>query len=398
MSPVCIKMVPIQRVIIIVLDGVGIGAMPDAHLYGDEYSNTLGNIADTLGGLQLPHLENLGLGKIVHIKGISSSIAPSGFYGKMSEVSRGKDTTTGHWEMMGVITPKPFPTYPSGFPKEVIGMFVEKTGRPVLGNKSASGTEIIRELGNEHIRTGFPIVYTSADSVFQIAACEDVIPVPELYTMCKIAREVLTGEHAVGRVIARPFVVKNGQFIRTDRRKDFSLAPPSSTVLDYALQDGFGVIGIGKIGDIFAHRGLSEEIHTQDNQDGILQTIKCIKRNFQGILFTNLVDFDMKYGHRNDVKGYADALKTFDMSIPEIMEALTKSDVLFITADHGCDPTTPSTDHSREYVPLLVYGKGLSHPKALGIRKSLADLGATIAELLGLKNLRCGQSFCNDMT
>lgn len=391
-------MIPIQRVIIIVLDGVGIGAMPDAHLYGDEYSNTLGNIADALGGLQLPHLENLGLGKIMPLRGISSSVTQSGFYGKMSEVSQGKDTTTGHWEMMGIITTKPFPTYPNGFPKEIIDMFVKKVGRPVLGNKPASGTEIIRELGDEHSRTGFPIVYTSTDSVFQIAACEDVIPVQELYTMCEIAREILKGEHAVGRVIARPFIVKNGQFIRTERRKDFSLAPPSTTVLDHALQDGFEVIGVGKIGDIFAHRGLSEEIHTQDNQDGILQTIKCIKRNFKGILFTNLVDFDMKYGHRNDVKGYANALKTFDMSIPEIMEALAKSDILFITADHGCDPTTLSTDHSREYVPLLVYGKGLNHPKSLGIRKSFADLGATVTEIFGLRNIRCGLSFCKDQT
>lgn len=391
------NMIPIQRVILIVLDSVGIGAMPDAHLYGDEYSNTLGNVADALGGLQLPHLENLGLGKIVPIKGISSSITPSGFYGKMSEVSRGKDTTCGHWEMMGIITPKPFPIYPNGFPKEIIDIFVEKIGRPILGNKSASGTEIIRELGREHIRTGFPIVYTSADSVFQIAASEDVIPVPDLYHICEIARKILTGEHAVGRVIARPFVLQSGQFIRTDRRKDFSLAPPSSTVLDHALQDGFGVIGVGKIGDIFAHRGLSEEIHTQDNQDGIIQTIKCMKRNFKGILFTNLVDFDMKYGHRNDVKGYADALKTFDTSIPQIVEALDESDILFITADHGCDPTTPSTDHSREYVPLLVYGKGLGYPKSLGIRQSFADVGATITEILGLKNLGCGQSFYKDM-
>lgn len=386
-----------QRVVIIVLDSAGIGAMPDAHLYGDECSNTLGHIADALGGLQLPHLEGLGLGKIMPIKGVSSSVVPSGFYGKMSEVSKGKDTTCGHWEMMGVVTPKPFPTYPNGFPQEVIDMFVKKIGRPILGNKPASGTEIIQELGKEHIKTCFPIVYTSADSVFQIAACEDVIPITELYKMCEMAREILTGEHAVGRVIARPFILKNGQFVRTDRRKDFSLAPPVSTVLDHALQNGFEVVGVGKIGDIFAHRGLSEEIHTQDNQDGIAQTIKCIKRNFNGILFTNLVDFDMKYGHRNDVKGYADALKAFDNSIPEIIEALDKNDILFITADHGCDPTTPSTDHSREYVPLLVYGKGLGHPKSLGIRQSFSDVGATVTEILGLRNLRCGQSFYKDL-
>jgi len=387
----------IQRVIIIVLDGVGVGAMPDAHLYGDEGSNTLGNIADALGGLQLPNLERLGLGKIIPVKGVSPSIAPSGFYGKMSEISAGKDTTSGHWEMTGVITKKPFPTYPNGFPKEIINTFTNKIGRSILGNKPASGTEIIQELGKEHIKTGFPIVYTSADSVFQIAACEDIVPISELYKMCQTAREILTGEHAVGRVIARPFVVKNGQFIRTDRRKDFSLAPPSSTVLDYSLQKGLEVVGIGKIGDIFAHKGLSEEIHTHDNQDGITQTIKCVKRNFKGILITNLVDFDMKYGHRNDVKGYADALKTFDNSIPEILEALGKGDVLFITADHGCDPTTPSTDHSREYVPLLVYGKALKSPASLGIRQSFADLGTTVAEILNLGHLPCGQSFYENL-
>jgi phosphopentomutase len=342
-------------------------------------------------------LENLGLGKITPIKGISSSITPSGFYGKLSEVSKGKDTTCGHWEMMGVVTPKPFPIYPNGFPKEVIDTFVKKIGRPILGNRPASGTQIIQELGNEHIKTGFPIVYTSADSVFQIAACEDVIPIPELYKICETAREILTGENAVGRVIARPFVFKNGKFVRTDRRKDFSLSPPSSTVLDHALQNGFNVVGVGKIGDIFAHRGLSEEIHTLDNQDGIAQTITCIKREFKGILFTNLVDFDMKYGHRNDIKGYADALKTFDNCIPEILDALAKSDILFITADHGCDPTTPGTDHSREYVPLLVYGKGLNNPKSLGIRQSFADIGATVTEILGLRKLQYGQSFYKDL-
>ena len=387
----------IQRVIIIVLDSVGVGALPDAYLYGDESSNTLGNIADTLGGLTLPNLESLGLGRIIPISGVSPSITPSGFYGKMSELSAGKDTTSGHWEMMGVVTSKPFPTYPNGFPKEIIDKFVNEIGRSILGNKTASGTEIIQELGEKHIKTGFPIVYTSADSVFQIAACEDVVPPSELYKMCETARNILTGKHSVGRVIARPFIIKNGQFIRTDRRKDFSLAPPSSTVLDNALQKGLNVIGVGKIGDIFAHKGLSEEVHTQDNLDGILQTVKYIKKMFTGILFTNLVDFDMKYGHRNDVNGYANAIKTFDNSIPEIIELLGNEDVLFITADHGCDPTTPGTDHSREYVPLLVYGKNLNRPCSLGIRQSFADVGATLTEIFGLKPLCYGQSFFKDL-
>ena len=387
----------IKRVIIIVLDSVGVGALPDAYLYGDESSNTLGNIADALGELQLPNLESLGLGKIIPIKGVSPSIAPLGFYGKMSEISAGKDTTSGHWEMMGVVTSKPFPTYPNGFPKDIIDKFMYEIGRSILGNKAASGTEIIQELGEKHIKTGFPIVYTSADSVFQIAACEDVVPPSELYKMCETARKILIDEHSVGRVIARPFIIKNGQFIRTDRRKDFSLAPPSSTVLDNALQKGLNVIGVGKIGDIFAHKGLSEEVHTQDNLDGILQTVKYIKKMFTGILFTNLVDFDMKYGHRNDANGYANALKTFDNSIPAIIEALYSEDILFITADHGCDPTTSSTDHSREYVPLLVYGKGLNRPTSLGIRQSFADVGATITEILRLKPIPCGHSFYKEL-
>lgn len=386
-------MMALQRVVIIVLDSVGIGALPDARLYGDEGSNTLGNIAEALGGLHLPNMERLGLGKIAPIKGVSSSVTTAGFFGKMSELSAGKDTTSGHWEMMGIVTEKPFPTYPNGFPEDIINTFVNKIGRNILGNKPASGTEIIQELGKQHIETGFPIVYTSADSVFQIAACEDTIPIHDLYKMCETAREILTGEHAVGRVIARPFIIENGQYVRTDRRRDFSLAPPSPTVLERALHKGLEVVGVGKIGDIFAHRGLSEEIHTHDNQDGITRTIHCIKRNFPGIIMTNLVDFDMKYGHRNDIQGYARALQSFDDSIPEIMSNLDKSDVLFITADHGCDPTTASTDHSREYVPLLVYGKGLNTPVSLGIRQSFADLGATVADVLNLTPSHCGASF-----
>lgn len=383
----------VEKIILIVLDSVGIGELPDAKDFGDEGSNTLGNIAKAVGGLHLPNMEMLGIGKIEPIEGISPDVVPKGFYGKMAEASAAKDTTSGHWEIAGIITDKPFPTYPDGFPDEIINLFTREIGRGILGNKSASGTEIIKELGEEHIRTGYPIVYTSADSVFQIAACEDVIPVPELYRICEIVRGILTGRHNVGRVIARPFIIQEGKYIRTERRKDFSVSPPSSTVLDIAVEKGYEVIGIGKIGDIFAHRGLSLEIHTASNDEGVSQTINCIKRKTRGIIFTNLIDFDMKYGHRNDVKGYAQALKEFDNRLPEIMDAMGTKDILVITADHGCDPTTPSTDHSREYVPLLAYGRGLGMPESLGIRKTFADVGATIAEALLLPRLKYGESF-----
>ena len=351
-----------------------------------------------MGGLHLPNLEILGIGKIESIEGISPDVNPKGFYGKMAEASAGKDTTSGHWEIAGIITDEPFPTYPDGFPDEVINAFTREIGRGILGNKPASGTEIIKELGEEHIKTGYPIVYTSADSVFQIASCEDVIPVPELYRICEIARGILTGRHNVGRVIARPFIIQDGKYVRTERRKDFSVLPPSSTVLDVTLEKGYEVIGIGKIGDIFAHRGLSLEIHTTSNDEGVSQTINCIKRKTTGIIFTNLIDFDMKYGHRNDVEGYAQALKEFDNRLPEVMEVMGTNDILAITADHGCDPTTPSTDHSREYVPLLIYGSGLGIPESLGIRKTFADIGATIAEALSLPYPGCGKSFLCELT
>ncbi len=383
----------VEKIILIVLDSVGIGELPDAKDYGDEGSNTLVNIAKAVGGLHLPNLEMLGIGRIEPIEGISPDVTPKGFYGKMAEASKGKDTTSGHWEIAGIITDKPFPTYPDGFPYEIINAFVRETGQGILGNKPASGTEIIKDLGKEHIRTGYPIVYTSADSVFQIAACEDVIPVPELYRICEIARGILTGRHNVGRVIARPFIIQGGKYVRTERRKDFSVPPPSSTVLDIALEKGYEVIGVGKIGDIFAHRGLSLEIHTASNDEGVSQTINCIKRKTKGIIFVNLIDFDMRYGHRNDAAGYAQALREFDNRLPEVMDAMSTNDILVITADHGCDPTTPSTDHSREYVPLLVYGRGLGEPKSLGIRKMFADVGATIAEALSLPYPLHGESF-----
>ena len=387
----------VERIIIIVLDSVGIGELPDAHKFGDEGCNTLVNTAKAVGGLNIPNLESFGIGKIDDIMGVSKDVEEKAFYGKMIETSAAKDTTSGHWEIMGVVTDKPFPTYPDGFPDEVIEKFTKSIGRSILGNKTASGTEIIEELGAEHIKTGYPIVYTSADSVFQIAACESVISVESLYEMCGFARDILKGEHNVGRVIARPFIAENGKYTRTERRRDFSLPPPEDTLLDKAVRSGFDVVGVGKIGDIFAHRGLTREIHATNNHEGILKTIECIKEDFNGIVFTNLIDFDMKYGHRNDPEGYAGALEMFDLCLPELVDTLNPNDILMITADHGCDPTTLSTDHSREYVPLLVFGKNLNKPGPLGIRKSFADVGATISE--ALLKLKCdkGKSFLREL-
>ena len=387
----------IDRIIIIVLDSVGIGELPDAYKFGDEGSNTLVNTAKAVGGLNVPNLESFGLGKIGDIPGVSKGVDAKAFYGKMIEASAAKDTTSGHWEIMGVITEKPFPTYPEGFPDDVIKEFTTAIGRPILGNKTASGTEIIKELGEEHIKTGYPIVYTSADSVFQIAACEDVIPIESLYEMCDCARDILKGEHNVGRVIARPFIEENGIYTRTERRRDFSLLPPEETVLDKAVKKGYEVVGVGKIGDIFAHRGLTREIHATNNREGVLKTIESIREDFKGIIFTNLIDFDMKYGHRNNPEGYAEALESFDKSLPEIVDALKAGDVIIITADHGCDPTTLSTDHSREYVPLLVFGKKLNKPGSLGIRNSFADIGATVSEALLESRLDKGESFFTEL-
>ncbi|WP_170291251.1 phosphopentomutase [Neomoorella glycerini] len=382
-----------DRVIVIVLDSVGVGELPDAAKYGDEGSNTLGNIAAAVE-MHLPNLARLGLGNILPLKGIAPVAAPAAAYGKMASRTAGKDTTSGHWELAGLILERPFPLYPRGFPPEIIEPFEKAIGRKVLGNKPASGTVIIEELGAEHIRTGYPIVYTSADSVFQIAAHEDVIPVQELYRYCKIARQLLTDEHAVGRVIARPFVGEPGHFFRTDRRQDFSLEPPRPTLLDAVMNAGLQVMAVGKIKDIFAGRGISRWIHTHDNMDGVDQTRNFIRESNRGLIFTNLVDFDMRYGHRNDVAGYAAALEAFDRRLPELLEALNEKDVLVLTADHGCDPTTPSTDHSREYVPLLVYGNCIQ-PVDLGVRSTFADLGATVAELLGVPYDLAGESFAS---
>ncbi len=386
-----------KRVIIIVMDSVGIGALPDASLYGDEGSNTLGNIASQVENFSLPNLQKMGLGNIIPLARIPPSENPSAAYGSMAERSPGKDTTTGHWEMMGIILDKPFPTYPNGFPEEVIRAFERRIGGKVLGNKPASGTVIIEELGAEHIETGRPIVYTSADSVFQVAAHESVIPVEKLYWMCEQARDIMRGEHAVGRIIARPFIGEKGSFQRTAGRKDYSLPPPRRTVLNFAAEAGYEVAGVGKIEDIFSGSGLTKSVHIKNNHDGIEKTIKFMEEIDKGIIFTNLVDFDMLYGHRNNVLGYASALEEFDHDLVEVLRIRRDDDLLILTADHGNDPTTPSTDHSREYVPLLVYGAHIKGGVDLGIRETFADLGATVAEILNLNYPGPGTSFAEEL-
>ncbi|HPF43118.1 MAG TPA: phosphopentomutase [Syntrophomonadaceae bacterium] len=386
-----------RRCILIVLDSLGVGGAADCSLYGDQGCNTLQNTAMAVNGLTLPHLGQLGLGNILEVNGVPPAVDPQGCYGKMSEKSAGKDTTTGHWEMMGIILPRPFPLYPDGFPPLVINAFEAAIGRKTLGNKAASGTVIIEELGREHMETGFPIVYTSADSVFQIAAHEEIIPLEELYEMCRKARMIMTDEHGVGRIIARPFIGKPGAFIRTPHRHDYSLEP-STNLLDYIIQNQQKVIGIGKIKDIFAGRGVSESYPTENNDDGIDKIISAMKNHHNGLIFANLIDFDQLYGHRNDATGYAEALERFDARLPQIMEQLEENDLLIITADHGCDPTTEGTDHTREYVPLLAYGPGLKKGIDLGQRDTFADAGATIAEHLKIDNYDlAGTSFYPEM-
>ena len=372
-----------KRVIIIVLDSVGIGELPDASAYGDVGSNTLGSIAANIKGFALPNMEKLGLGRIAGVSGFKAEKEPSGCFGKMAERSAGKDTTTGHWELAGITLDKPFPVYPQGFPEDVIHRFENAIGTKTLGNYPASGTEIIKVLGQQHIMTGYPIVYTSADSVFQIAAHEEIISIERQYEICRTAREILTGEHSVGRVIARPFTGKEGNFTRTANRRDFSLKPPVKTILDHVKDAGMEVKAVGKIEDIFAGQGITEAVHIQGNMDGVDKTLEFMQKSFDGLIFTNLVDFDMQFGHRNDVEGYAKALIEFDNRIPEIISRMDQGDILVITADHGCDPSTESTDHSREYVPLLVYGSSIRKGINLGIRRTFADLAQTIARILG---------------
>lgn len=383
----------VDRVTVIVLDGVGVGALPDAADYGDEGSDSVGNTSRAVGGLSLPNLARLGLGNLTDIEGVPRDMDALGAYGRMAEVSAGKDSTTGHWELTGVVSPNPLPTYPDGFPRELIEEYERRIGRKTLGNVAISGTVIIDQLGEEHVRTGSPIVYTSADSVFQVAAHEEIIPLDELYRICTIARDMLTGEHAVGRVIARPFDGQPGSFTRTPDRRDFSLQPPEPTLLDRLVEAGHEVIGVGKVDDLFAKQGLTVCHHTVDNMVAAENVIDLLGSDQKGMILANLIEFDMLFGHRNNPQAYAAALEAFDARLPRIMGAMGPGDVLFIVADHGNDPTTPSTDHSREYVPLLVYGQSVRGGVNLGTRESFADVGATIAELLRIEPLRHGASF-----
>ncbi|MEW6004213.1 MAG: phosphopentomutase [Stygiobacter sp.] len=383
--------------IVIVLDGVGIGELPDAFKYNDQGSNTLANMAIKVNGLKLPNLEKLGLGNIAPIKGINFNNSPLASYGKMIEQSVGKDSTTGHWELGGIITTKEFPVFPNGFPKEIIDKFIAETGvKGILGNYAASGTQIIEDLGEEHVKTGYPIVYTSADSVFQIAAHEEIIPLKKLYEICKITREkVMTNENEVGRIIARPFITLNGKFTRTTNRKDFSVTPPKMTILNYLENSNIETIAIGKVNDLFNYYGIKHQLKTKSNNEGIDKIIFANKNFNNSFIFANLVDFDVYYGHRNDAEGFHLALQEFDKRLPEILNSLDENDYLILTADHGNDPTDISTDHTREYVPLLFYNK-LKKGKNLGVRNTFADVAQTIANFFKVNNDLQGNSFLNE--
>jgi phosphopentomutase len=372
----------VDRVLLLVCDSFGVGDAPDAEAYGDSGSDTLGNTARAVGGISAPNLAAMGLGHLTEIQGVPPAAEAGVAFGKAAERSAGKDTTTGHWEICGIVLDRAFPTYPNGFPPEVIEPFERAVGREVLGNVPASGTEIIDRLGEEHLRTGRPIVYTSGDSVFQVATHVDVVPLETLWEWCRIARGILDGEHRVGRVIARPFAGDPGSFWRTPDRRDFSVAPPGPTLLDHCLEAGVAVYGVGKIGDIFAGQGLTEYRYSRSNDDGVDLTLDYLRRPGPALVFTNLVDFDSKYGHRNDPEGYARCVEALDVRIPELRAAVGGG-LFCLTGDHGCDPTTPSTDHSREHTPVLVSG-ARSGPVDLGVRGSFADLGATVGEALGV--------------
>jgi len=385
-----------MRVVLIVLDSVGIGALPDAAAYGDVGANTLLHIQETVPPMRLPNLNALGLCRIAGANALDPSHTappPLGAYGKLEEASKGKDTTTGHWEIAGLPLDAPFPTFPDGFPESFIKAFEETIGIETLGNYAASGTAIIDELGARHMETKCPIVYTSADSVFQIAAHESIYPPEVLYEMCRKARALLTGDLAVGRVIARPFVGEPGSFRRTANRHDFSLAPHAPTMLDCITQNGQTVAAVGKIEDIFAGHGTTQSVHTSNNTEGVDRTLDYMRTVANGLIFTNLVDFDMHYGHRRDPQGYADALMAFDARLPEIMQAMHANDVLLLTADHGCDPTHTGTDHTREYIPMLAYGAGIRGGANIGTRETFADIAATVLDILGIRAPIAGRSF-----
>lgn len=388
-----------KRIFLVVLDSVGVGELPDAKDYNDEGSHTLYAVSKSKY-FNMPNMERLGL---FNIDGVKEKFTErdlekdfDGSVARLSEKSKGKDTTTGHWEIAGIISNQPFPIYPNGFPKEVINEFEKRTGRKVLCNLPYSGTEVIHDYGREHMETGALIVYTSADSVFQIAAHDDIVPVKELYDYCEIARDMLQGEHGVGRVIARPFVGDYPNFIRTSNRHDYSLMPPA-TMLDQLEEAGLDVLGVGKIYDIFAGRGVTDTVRTKNNEEGIEKLLERMARDFEGLCFVNLVDFDMVYGHRNDVDGYAKALTYFDEQLPRILAALRDEDILIITADHGCDPSTASTDHSREYVPMVAYGKNIKGRNNLGTRDTFADIAATVLEYFDVKSQVAGNSFLKDI-
>lgn len=387
----------IRRALLIVLDGVGAGANPDAAAYGDAGASSLEHCAQAVGGLALPNLGSIGLGNITPLAGTPPRDDIRGCYGRMASTAAGKDSTTGHWEMTGVVLHTPLPTYPHGFPADLVTQFEQAIGRKVLGNVVASGTEVIKTLGEEHVRTGSPILYTSADSVFQLAAHQAVIPLAELYAMCETARGMLTGKNAVGRVIARPFIGSTGAFTRTEHRRDFSLAPLGTTLLDLLKDAGKDVIGLGKIEDLFAGRGLTQADHTETNQDGMAATLRWLERDFAGLLFVNLVEFDMLWGHRRDSHGYAEALRAVDGWFAQVQQAMRPDDVIFFTADHGVDPTYRGTDHTRECVPLLAYGQALTNGVSLGTRPTFADLGQTLAHVFGVGPLEAGTSFAKDI-
>ena len=386
-----------KRAIWVVLDSVGIGAMPDAEAFGDGDVNTLSHTYTHCKNLNLNNMVNYGLGNIDGIEVLPKTEMPQGAFARLGELSQGKDTTTGHWEMVGIYTKEAFPTYPNGFPEEVMKPFEEQIGRKTLGNCTASGTAILDELGEEHMKTGYPIIYTSADSVFQIAAHEEIISVEELYKMCEIARKILTGKHEVARVIARPFSGEPGNFVRTANRHDYAIAPPTPNLLTYCEEKCVPVYAVGKIEDIFNGVGITEAIHTKDNMNGVDITLEFMKKHSEGLIFTNLVDFDMKWGHRRDPQSYGQGLEAFDGRLKEIREAMNADDILIITADHGCDPTAPGTDHTREYVPLLVIGDKVKEGVNLGTRNSFADIGQTLCEMFGLPSLPIGKSFLKEV-